>query len=263
MKAHDLQMAFRRSGFVKHFFYYPSIDSTNAKARELALRGAEEGTLVIADAQTAGRGRNERTWYSPPGLGLYVSFILRPGTPAEAAFGILMAVALGAAGAVTKLRPTGSVGIKWPNDLMLEGRKLGGLLSEVGMSHGAVDWAVVGVGLNVNHQASDFPAEIRDRATSLRISAHREIDRVALLQDLVERAGTWYGEYLERGMVPLLPEWRRRSVILGRMVRVETAGETYVGIADGIQDDGALRVRLESGTIETLHAGDVQLVQMR
>lgn len=263
LTAADLQLKFRNSDFVRHFFFYPTIDSTNDKARALAQAGAEEGTLVIADRQTRGKGRSGRAWYSPPRLGLYVSIILRPRVPAETAFGVHMAASLAAADVVDALNLPGSVGIKWPNDLVAEGRKLAGLLSEVGVHGGVLEWCVVGMGLNVNHTRKDFPAEIAARAVSLRELAHRTLDRGDLLLSLTEAVSRRYDQFLESGMPGLIPDWRRRSTILGRTVRVETGGETYVGTAMGLEADGALRIQLESGAEERLHAGDVHLVQYR
>jgi BirA family biotin operon repressor/biotin-[acetyl-CoA-carboxylase] ligase len=258
-----LQVAFRNSDFVRHFFYYPSVGSTNDKAKQLAAAGAEEGTIVIADAQTAGRGRLERSWFSPPGLGLYVSFIFRPGVPPTRGAGTLMAVSLAAAEAVEEMGIQGVVGIKWPNDLVAEGHKVAGVLSEVGLSGGMVDWCVVGIGLNVNHTRADFPVDLRDKATSLRELCHRKLDRLDILLSMVQGVSRWYGRFLDEGMDPLVPAWRRRSAILGKKVRVETAGEVVVGTAVGLDPDGALRVQLESGTEEVLHVGDVHLVQYR
>ena len=263
LSASKLQVAFRNSEHVRHFFFYPTIGSTNDKAKELAERGAEEWTLVVADCQTAGRGRSGRHWYSPPLLGLYVSFLFRPRVPVESVFGVHMAVSLAAAEAAEAARPQGMVGIKWPNDVVAEGRKLAGILSEVGLQGGAVSWCVVGLGLNVNHTLSDFPEDLRAQAMSLRELCLRRIDRTELLLDLVRRAGLWYGRFQRRGMGGLLPEWTRRSTILDREVRVETAGEVYVGTAVGLAPDGALVVRLESGTEEVIRAGDVNLLQYR
>jgi len=263
LTASNLQIAFRNSEWVRHFFYYPSIGSTNDKAKELAQAGAEEGTLVIADCQTAGRGRGSRHWFSPPGLGLYLSIILRPGAPVEQAMGPHIAASLALAEAAESMRLQGTVGIKWPNDLVAEGRKLAGILSEVGVHGGVLDWSVVGIGLNVNHSRGEFPIEIRDRAISLRSLCHRKLDRIELLLALVKNLDRWYGRFREGGMTALLPEWRRRSAILGCAVRVETAGESYVGTAVRLEEDGALRIRLESGAEEVLHVGDVHLVQYR
>lgn len=263
LSAAGLQVAFRGSDFVRHFFFYPTIGSTNEKARELAGRGVEEGTLVVADCQTAGQGRSGRHWFSPPGLGLYLSFILRPGVPVEEAFGVHMAFSLGAAEAAEWARPQGMIGIKWPNDLVAEGRKLAGVLSEVGLSGGRLDWCVVGVGFNVNNTLKDFPIELRNKATSLREICLRRIDRTELLLEIVARVGRWYGRFREEGMPGLVPEWRRRSTILGREVRVETPGEVTVGTVSGLAPDGALVVRLESGVEETIRVGDVDLLQYR
>ncbi len=263
LTAANLQIAFRNSDFVRHFFFYPAIGSTNDKAKELAAAGAEEGTLVVADAQTAGRGRLSRNWYSPPGLGLYVSFIVRPRIEPARAYGVLMAVSVAAAEAAESMGVQGVVGIKWPNDLVAEGRKLAGVLCELGVQGGVLDWCVAGIGLNVNHTPGDFPVEIRERAVSLRDLCHRRVDRLPLLLALVERVARNYETFLEEGTETLTRRWRRRSAILGRTVRVETAGEVVVGEAVGLEPDGALRVRLESGAEEVLHVGDVNLVQVR
>ena len=258
-----LQIAFRNLTDVRHFFFYPTIGSTNDKAKDLAQKGAEEGTLVIADTQTAGRGRLDRHWFSPPGLGIYLSAIVRPKVPAESAFGVHMAAAIALAQAADAQHLQGAVGIKWPNDLVAEGRKLAGILSEVGIQAGILEWCVVGVGINVNHTRTDFPPDLRDRAISLREICNRRLDRLDLVVQFIDTFWLWYDRYLEGGIAVLAPEWRRRSTLLGRTVRVETAGETYVGTALDLENDGALRVRLESGTEEVLHAGDVELVQYR
>lgn len=259
----SLQIAFRNVDVVRHFFYYPSIGSTNDKAKELAQAGAEEGTLVVADCQTGGRGRAGRTWYSPAGLGLYVSIVIRPNVPPEQGFGPHMAASLAAVEAVEALRVQSVVGIKWPNDLMADGRKLAGILSDVGFHGGILEWCVIGIGINVNHTRTDFPMDLRDRAISLRQLAHRKMERTELLVRLMEAWDSWYSRFLNEGVAALAPEWRRRSSILGRLVRVETAGEDYVGTAVALEADGALRVRLEGGAEEVLRAADVHLVQFR
>jgi BirA family biotin operon repressor/biotin-[acetyl-CoA-carboxylase] ligase len=263
LSATDLQIAFRNSDFVRHFYFYPQIGSTNDKAKELAVAGVEEGTIVIADAQTAGRGRGEHNWYSPAGLGIYVSVVLRPRCPAESAFGPHIAASLAAADAVESLHIQGTVGIKWPNDLVAEGGKLAGILSEVGIQGGRVDWHVAGIGINVNHTRTDFPPEIRERAVSLRELCHRRLDRAGVLVRIMQGFSRWYERFQVDGLPALLPEWRRRSAILGRVVRVETAGEGYLGTAVELEEDGALRIRLESGAEEVLRAADVHLVQYR
>ncbi len=263
LDATRLQVAFRQSRFLKHFFFYPSINSTNEKAKELAVRGAEEGTLVIADRQTEGRGRSGRHWFSPPELGLYVSVIFRPRIQLQSAFGMHMAVALAAAEATDTVRTQGMMGIKWPNDLVAEGRKVAGVLTELGVQGGELDWCVVGIGLNVNHSMADFPPDIRRRATSLRELSLRRLDRTELLVRMTEGFGVWYGRFLEGGMDALIPEWRRRSTILGRDVRVETPGEAIIGVVRGLAENGALLVELENGTEQVIHAGDVELLQFR
>jgi BirA family biotin operon repressor/biotin-[acetyl-CoA-carboxylase] ligase len=258
-----LQIAFQNVDYVRHFYFYPSIGSTNQKAKELAQAGAEEGTLVLADCQTAGRGRSGRHWYSPPGLGLYMSIILRPDVPADQAFGVHMVTALAALQAADAARSQSVIGLKWPNDLVAEGRKLAGILSEVGFQGGMLDWCVLGIGLNVNHTQKDFPIDLRDKAISLRQLCNRRLDRSEILIQLLKALSDRYARFLIEGFDGLIPEWRQRSTIMGRMVRVETAGEAYVGTAVSLEPNGALRIRLESGAEEVLHAGDVHLVQYR
>ncbi len=264
LTAANLQLAFRNSTSVRHFFFYPAIASTNDKAKELAMVGAEEGTLVIADAQSAGKGRLGRNWHSPAGLGLYVSFIFRPGVPASSASGILMAVGLGAAEAAERTRIQGVVGIKWPNDLVVEGRKLGGILIEMGVQGGVLEWC------RGRHRPQRGPhrgrlpgraSRSRDLASPVLPPSRRSPGSVCSRSSSASPHGT--NCFRSEGTAPLIPHWRRRSAILGRMVRVETAGQAVMGTAVGLEPDGALRVRLESGAEEILHAGDVHLVQYR
>lgn len=261
MNAQQLQVAFQHSNFIRYFYYYDTIPSTNAKARELAAAGAGDGGLVVADAQSAGRGRENRTWFSGPGLGLYQSFIFRPGTPAASAFGLQMAVALAALETLEALGHA-DLGIKWPNDLLAGEAKLGGMLSEVGVSGGRVEWCVVGLGLNTGHLASDFPADLAGKAVSLRMLSGQAPDRLTILRKLVEHVGEWYRTFLQEGIPALAPIWRGRSTLIGAWVRVKTSGETYVGTVAGIEDTGALRLRLESGVDEVIHAGDVHRIQV-
>ena len=260
MTPEALQLAFQKSSFVRHFYYFPTIGSTNEKAKLLAGSGAPEGTIVIAEEQTAGRGRNKRTWHSPPDTGIYTSLIFRPDLPASEAFGVLMASALGLLDAVDDLPLSTPAGLKWPNDILAQGKKLAGVLSDVGLARGRVSWCVVGVGLNVNQES--FPGELEDKAVSLQMLTGQVYDRTALLHALLEKIHVRYQTLLTKGTEAVLQPWRERSTILGNMVRVETAGETYVGTVAGIEDDGALRVRLESGAEEVLRAADVQLVQV-
>ncbi|MDH7485154.1 MAG: biotin--[acetyl-CoA-carboxylase] ligase [Anaerolineae bacterium] len=248
---------------VHHFI---QLGSTNDLARELARRGAAEGTLVIAEEQTAGKGRLGRSWWAPPGSCLLLSLIFRPPLAPAQAQRLTMIAGLACAEAVeaqTGLRP----GLKWPNDLVLAERKLAGILTELETAGERLDFAVVGLGLNVNvdfrQQATD--AELRDSAIGLLQVLGRPVDRLALLNELLVRLEQRY-ERLRAGQSPHA-EWAACLVTLGQAVRVvtpspalpPTGGGVLEGQAVGVDADGALLLRLADGRTERVLAGDVTL----
>ncbi len=227
--------------------------STNDVAREQARKGARAGFLVAASRQTAGRGRLGRGWESPPDWGLYVSILLRPDWPMTEAgkLTVLGSVAtVDAVEAVAGLRPQ----IKWPNDLMLGGRKLAGLLIETEPREGRLAFAVIGIGLNVRHEAVDFSPEIRSLATSLYLATGRMYRRadllVALLQALDRRLSQPFDEAREA--------WTSSSLTLGQRVTLTTLRGRKHGQALGLDESGALLLRGDSGEVETVTAGDMQ-----
>lgn len=220
-----------------------SVPSTNDAARRLVGSDAAHGTVVVAEEQTRGRGTKGRAWHSPAGLGLYASFILRWDDPAGLAgsFPLLpLAAGLAAAGAV--LESSGvEARIKWPNDLVRDRKKLGGILTEGVLRAGAPGHAVVGIGVNVNHGEDDFPAELKEAATSLRLVSGRVQDREALLRALCRSLDCWYnslirgeGESVVRGCL------ERMAFSPGRRVRVVTARGDVAGLFRGLAPDGRL-----------------------
>jgi BirA family biotin operon repressor/biotin-[acetyl-CoA-carboxylase] ligase len=224
--------------------HFRRTDSTNTRARELAAAGAPHGTVVTAAEQTAGRGRQGRTWTAPPGAALLYSAILRPLEPRHSV--LSLAVPLAVCEVAEQLRPGVECKIKWPNDVHLDGRKLAGILIEARPQDG---WAVLGIGLNLTIAPADFPADLRDRATSLfpPDSPEPEAARVALSAGL-ER-------WLEADLETVLVEWRRRDALRGR----EVSWEKGSGVAEGIDERGYLVVRLADGDRVALGAGDVHL----
>lgn len=227
--------------------------STSDLAREQASRGVHAGFVVAAARQTSGRGRLGRTWESPRDTGLYVSILLRPDLAVRHAgtLTILGSVAMAdAVEATAGFRPQ----IKWPNDLMVERRKLGGLLIETERSGTHLAWAVMGVGINVNHTADDFSPEVREMATSLRMvteQTHRRADLlVALLNALTSRLAMPFDEVRRA--------WAASSLTLGQRVMLTTLRGTKQGQAVGLDPSGALLLRLDSGEIELVTAGDMQ-----
>jgi len=233
--------------------------STNDVARALAEGGAAAGTVVLADEQTAGRGRGGKGWSSPPGMGIWLSVVLRP--PSLAAPGLLpILVGLAAADALDAFARPARVAIKWPNDLQLAGRKLAGILCEGSWEAGRPGYVVAGIGINVLHAIDDFPPELRDTATSLRITAGWSPARA-------EVAGAVAGALLRRVAQPpaelggaLLDALRARDALLGRAVRV-TGADAVTGTAMGVSPAGALLVRTQAGALRAIRSGTVRLAE--
>ena len=244
--------------------YLETTESTN----DLALALAQEGNacaLVVAETQSRGRGRLSREWHSPPGSGLYFSAIYRPGLKFGDLAKLTLAAGLALALAVaetTALEP----GLKWPNDLLLGGKKCGGILCEcrlpAGESHRQNPLAVVGIGLNVNTSAARFPPELRERATSLKLAGGRSWPRGPLLAAIMDHLDALVLE-LERGQFPaILARWRQRDALLGReLAWVTPAGAVVRGTALGPDDDGVLRIRDRRGRVHPVLSGDLSLAR--
>lgn len=234
--------------------------STNDVARALALEGAPEGTLVLADAQTEGRGRLGRPWHSPPGANVHLSVLLRPSLPAHQVPLLTLALAVAAVDAV---RGAGvDAWLKWPNDLVVdtpEGRrKLAGIACEAVAHPGGGALAVVaGLGVDVNLGAGDLPAELSGLATSMRILLGREVDRAALVGEILVQLADRYGHLQRTGPQGILPAYRRRLETLGRRVTVDLGDRRIEGVAEAVGGGGELHVRRGDGTLETVTAGDV------
>jgi BirA family transcriptional regulator, biotin operon repressor / biotin---[acetyl-CoA-carboxylase] ligase len=243
-------------GFGSPHHHFRSVGSTNTVARELAAAGAPHGTVVTATAQTAGRGRQGRTWTAPPDAALLYSAVLRP---IEARHSVLpLAVALAVCETAEALRPGIECKVKWPNDVHLDGRKLAGILIEARPQDG---WAVLGVGLNLTIAADEFPGDLRDRAISLfpappavlygAVGAKRNSRAEVAARTLSWRLDVW----LEAEPEAVLGAWRARDALIGRQVSWEKGS----GVADGVDERGYLLVRLADGDRVALGAGDVHL----
>jgi BirA family biotin operon repressor/biotin-[acetyl-CoA-carboxylase] ligase len=231
-------------------------DSTNRVAMEMAEDGAKHGTVVIADEQTAGRGRMGRRWESPPGRNLYVSLLLRPSVPTADAPSLALVAGVALADAVEAVGVPAA--LKWPNDLYCGGRKAAGILAEMASDARVVRHVVIGVGLNVNAVENDFPPDLRGTATSLRICAGRTFRRVDVLARMLEAFGARYGEFLSGGFASLRDGWDRRDFLRGRRILLRRQGGEGWGIAEGLDTFGALRFHPDGGpSIELVHSGEI------
>lgn len=239
-------------------YWFDTIDSTNTRAKELAKQGAPHGTVLLADSQTGGRGRLGRHFHSPAKTGIYMSVILRPGCAPGELMHLTCAVAVAMCDAVeasTGLRP----GIKWTNDLVHGKRKLGGILTELGLdANGMVDHAILGIGLNCCQEEADFPADIRDMAGSLASVTGRAVDRsrvaAAMLTALREM-----DQALFVGKERMLTAYRRDCITLGRQISLLRGDSVRHGLALDIDDSGALIVEFPGGVRETVNSGEVSI----
>lgn len=243
--------------FGKRYVYMDTTESTNLEARRLAQQGAEEGTVVVTEEQAAGRGRLSRGWYSPFGKGLWFSLILRPDfPPAEAPKCTLMAAV-----ALTKAfhkMGLADAGIKWPNDILVNGRKLVGILTEMSGSMEEISYIVMGIGVNVKTKQEELPEEIKQIATSLLMEGV-DIERTEAFKIILEELEHQYYDVLDSGFEETLNEWRKLSVTLNQEIEVRAPGNTYEGVATDIDDDGNLLVKTTNGEVKRIVAGDVSI----
>jgi BirA family biotin operon repressor/biotin-[acetyl-CoA-carboxylase] ligase len=250
-----LRHRLKGSLFGKHIHHFFKTDSTNRVALELGHAGEPEGTVVLAEEQTAGRGRAGRAWLSERAAGIYVTLLLRPRlAPVQAPLLTMMAglSVHGAAEAVTGL----NVDLKWPNDLLIGGKKAGGILTEMHAEPTQVRFVIVGIGLNVNQEK--FPGELASIATSLRMESGKRQSRMELLVRLLREFESDYNRFLREGVSGVVERFEMvSSYARGKRVRVSNGSESYVGTTAGLGPEGLLQVEREDGRLMTVIAGDV------
>ena len=232
-------------------------DSTNLKACRLGDGGEPEGMVVIAEQQTFGKGRMGRRWESPAGVNLYASILLRPAIlPFDAPqLTFLSAVAVcRAIKSVTGLQATA----KWPNDVLLNGKKVAGLLNEMSAETDRVNYVVLGIGVNLNMREEQFPQDLRYPATSLAITGGRPVSRLDFTRTLLQEIDALYQLFMQQGSEPVLEAWAQLCDMTGQVVRVDCNELQIEGVMTGLADDGALLVRTATGKMERVYAGDVQ-----
>ena len=240
------------------FLYQEEVVSTNAVARSLAIDGASEGTVVVAESQTDGRGRLGRRWVSPAGQGLLFSVVLRPPLPMSDVHLLTLVVACGVARAIESMVGV-QIDIKWPNDLFSGERKVAGILLEIGGTQDVVDWVVVGIGINVNTDLSELPATVSRTAGSLKSASGTAVDRNELLARVLLQLDVEYTAALASGFARALDGFRDRDYLLGREISVQTKDGPVPGRAAGISERGALIMQLPQQEVRCFHSGDVSL----
>jgi BirA family biotin operon repressor/biotin-[acetyl-CoA-carboxylase] ligase len=244
----------------RHLVCLSETSSTNADAFRLAESGAEEGTVVVADAQSGGKGRMGRIWSSPSGVNLYCSVVLRPDVKPYEAPQLTFLSAVAVARAIeltTALRPE----IKWPNDVLIDGAKIAGLLNEMSAETDCINFVILGIGVNLNMTAAQFPNDLRTPASSLLLEQGRPVCRALFAATMLNELDRLYGDFTVHGFGPVREEWQQRCNAKGREVCVSDGGaETLRGMFSGIDSDGAMLVVLADGRVERILSGDVRVV---
>ncbi len=253
----NLRLKTRFLGRIVH--YYEQVASTNDVALELAASGVPEGTAVVAENQTRGRGRFGRHWFSPRGKNLIVSLVLRPPFAPGRVSQLGITTAVSAAVSLRNLFDLPAL-IKWPNDIYIRGKKAGGILTELSAELDRVHHAVVGIGLNLNLQKEEIPASLRPNCTSVEIETGEKCDRIEVTVTLLNELEQRYRTLLREGFSPIIDEWMDLSLTLGRRVEAVSEGCQLTGYPTGLDEDGGLLIRLDSGITQKISGGDITVL---
>ncbi|MOA10033.1 Bifunctional ligase/repressor BirA [compost metagenome] len=234
------------------------MQTTQEEARSLAEEGATSGTLVIDAEQTTGRGRRGNPWFSPARKGIWMSMILRPNCPLSFAPQLTLLSAVAVCRAVRRLTGV-EAGIKWPNDLLVSGRKICGILIESVGEDGMIKYCIVGIGIDVNMDASDIPAELTDIVTSLKMESGKEINRATLIASVMNELEDLFELYEKEGFTPIGQLWQELSVTIGKRIKVITPQGEKSGVAIALENSGALKMMDDHGEMHTIYSGEVHI----
>ena len=237
-------------------YLFDAIDSTNDHAHKLAKEGAKEGTVVLSESQSRGKGRLGRTWFSPSGANIYLSIILRPQMPTSQITLLTFAAAIAVARAIRNV--TGlDADIKWPNDILIKDKKVAGILSEMDAEKDKVKSTIIGIGINVNLDKKDIPLELMGKATSIKIESNSAIDRMNLICRVLENLEEWYNLFERNEANDIIKEWKSLAITIGRDVKVQSGNSFIEGRAVDIDENGALLIKDRNGVIQKVLSGDV------
>lgn len=250
---YEIRLKLKTKILGKEIVYFKRVSSTNDVAKDLASKGAPEGLLVLAEEQTKGRGRMGRSWFSPLG-GLWFTLLLRPTISPEKVPLLALMLGVGVARGLSTLGL--KCRLKWPNDVLINGKKVCGILTELDAEMDRVNYVIAGIGINVNNEVKDFPSEFKPSATTVKEELGREVYRVVLLTEILKELESMYNAFLRGNRELVLNEWRRLSSTLGRRVKVVSRDRIVEGEALDVSKDGALIIRLKNGSLEEILSGD-------
>lgn len=257
LSAEEVMASMKTERIGKNVIAFDSVVSTQLLAHEAARKGAPEGTLVVADQQTGGKGRLGRPWHSPKGTGIWMSLILRPSIPLPKTPQMTLLTAVAVAKTIEQ-----EIGIdakiKWPNDIFVNGKKVCGILTELHAEADRVIYLVIGPGINVNTSESDFPDYLKDVGTSLKIASGREVRRAAFIQSFCLEFERLYDLYLQEGFASIKEQWEKQSMSLGKQVTMRTVQQTIQGKAIGLDEEGVLLLEDLDGVVHKVYSADLE-----
>jgi len=256
--ANEVRLGLMTKRLGQNIHYEESVDSTQKIALQLSLDGVPEGTVVIAEEQTSGRGRMARTWFSPKYTGVWMSVVLRPNLLPQKAPQLTLVTAVAVVQAIEEiasLKPQ----IKWPNDILINGKKITGILTELQAESDRINSVIIGIGMNVNQELEGYPEELRTIATSLRIETGKVINRAELIKLVLAKLEYLYDLYLTEGFYPIKQLWESYAVSIGKMITARMLQGDLYGKALGITDDGALMMEDETGKVHLVYSADIEM----
>lgn len=258
VNAETVQQYLETDRFGKSIQYYDTCQSTQLLAHDAAQAGAMDGTVIIAEQQTAGKGRLSRPWDSAYGKGIWMSVISRPPLTPQQAPQLTLVAAVSVTRAIesiTGVRPE----IKWPNDILLNGRKVTGILTELQADPDRVKAIIIGIGINANQELTDFPEELHSIATSIQMVTGTEVNRAQLIAKILQYLEMYTDIYVNEGFLPIKHVWESYSITIGKRIRAVMLNETLEGVARGISEDGMLELQLDDGKIRGIYSADIHL----
>lgn len=242
-----------KGDIIKNLLVFETLDSTNSTAKSLAREGAEDGTIVIAQTQTHGRGRFDRLWVSPEG-GIYISVIIRPKVAAENVPLLSFVAALSVAKTIESFGV--HVRVKWPNDVRVNRKKIAGILLESEIMEGSVEYVIIGIGINVNVDITKLPLDIQVKSTSIHVEKATSIDYYEFLTALLHQFEHFYALFRKERYKRIIDEWKKNTDTLGHSVRIQTSTETISGLAFDVDPSGFLLLKTPQGDIKKIFSGD-------
>lgn len=245
----------------KTIHYLEECPTTQEIAQQLAREGAPDGTIVIAESQTEGKGRMMRPWESTKSKGIWMTVIVRPNVLPHQAPQFTLIAAVAIVNAMKSLYKNFTPVIKWPNDLLVNGRKCTGILTEMLAEIDRVDALLIGIGINVNQQLNDFPEELHDIATSISIEEGNSIDRGELVASILSYLERYCDQYVQKGFSEIKTLWEESSGTIGKRIRATTLREVFEGVAIGITEDGILEIKLDNGDIKRVYSADIEITK--